>query len=59
MVRVAEGSSVKGSPQQVGALALMLREGQTHNSRIPVIDGLVPSSNRGSVNDTTPASYFY
>ena len=43
MVHVAEGSSVKGSPQQVGPLAFMLREGPTHNSRITEINGPVPS----------------
>ena len=42
-VHVADGSSVKGSPQQVGALALKLREGPTHNSKITEINGLVPS----------------
>ena len=43
MVQVAEGSSVKGSPWEVGALAIMLREGLTHNSRITEINGPVPS----------------
>ena len=43
MVQVAEGSSVKGSPEQVGPLTLMLREGPTHNSRITEINGPVPS----------------
>ena len=43
MVLWSEGSSVKGSPQQVGPLALMLREGPTHNSKITEINGPVPS----------------
>ena len=43
MVHGAEGSSVKGSPQQVGPLALLLREGPTHNSRITEMYGPVPS----------------
>ena len=43
MVLLSEGSSVKGSPQQVGPLALMLMEGSTHNSKITEINGLVPS----------------
>ena len=43
MVLCSEGSSVKGSPQQVGPLALVLREGPTDNSKITEINGPVPS----------------
>ena len=43
MVLCFEGLSAKGSPQQVGPLALMLREGPTHNSKITEINGPVPS----------------
>ena len=43
MVLWFEDQSVKGSPQQVGPLALMLREGPTDNSKITDINGPVPS----------------
>ena len=43
MVLWSEGLSFKGSPQQVGPLALMLREGPTHNSKLTEINGPVPS----------------
>ena len=40
----SEGLSVKGSPQRVGPLALMSREGPTHNSKITEINGPVASN---------------
>ena len=43
MVYGTEGSSIRGSPKQDGPLALMLKEGSTHNSRITEIYGPVPS----------------
>ena len=43
MVHVTESLSVKGSPQQAGPLALILREGPTHNSSVTEINWPVPS----------------
>ena len=54
MVLLSEGSGVKGSPQQVGPLAVMSREGLTHNSKITEINGRCQVKTGGSVNDTTP-----